>query len=258
MASDLRLSTYRQLVETILSLGVPTMTVRDFIREKPEGDLCILRHDVEWGCARSLAMAEMEARLGVRATYYFHGPQRPKVFLPDEMRKFVALGHEVGYHHETLDQCRGDFAAARRLFVENLAAFRAANLIIDTVCSHGNPRVRKVGYKVNYDLFKRYPDLLAEQGLMGESYMEGRPPRMFSSSDTGARITAFRDGKAAAVPRASVAGLIETLQAGADRRLHLLTHPDYWSKGPLRAHALSLAGRLANLATSTLKRLKRI
>ncbi|MBX3577334.1 MAG: hypothetical protein KF723_08990 [Rhizobiaceae bacterium] len=258
MANDLRLTTYRRLVETIVSLGIPTLTVRDFIRAKPEGDMCILRHDVEWGCGRSLAVARIEAELGVRATYYFHGQHRPRVFLPGEIAKFAALGHEVGYHHETLDQCRGDFDAARRLFIDNLAAFRRAGLTIDTVCSHGNPRVRKVGYKVNYDLFKRYPELLAEQGLLGESYMEGRPPEMFSSSDTGARITAFRLAKTVHIPGASVQGLIDTLAAGRDRRLHILTHPDYWSDGALRANALSLAGRLAHLATSTLKRLKRI
>ena len=120
VANDLLLSNYRKLIEAALALDVPVITVRDCISSKPINGFFIFRHDVEWRCSNALRMAEIEREYGIHATYYFHGPHRKSVFRPREIHEFAAMGHEVGYHYETLDQCNGDFDAARRLFIRRL------------------------------------------------------------------------------------------------------------------------------------------
>src|SRR5690606_7015891 len=118
---------------------------------------------------------------------------------------------EVGYHYETLDLCDGNFEDARELFISQLSEFRSAGVDVDTVCSHGNPLKRKRGYKVNYDLLKRYPDLLKSMNLLGESYFEVAPDGILSCSDTGARLSAFLKLKQVHLGRGTVAELIPKL-----------------------------------------------
>jgi hypothetical protein len=77
-----------------------------------------------------------------------------KAFDLSIMRQLQDEGFEVGYHFNTLDRCGGDFSKAIALFERELkmlreAEIKEAEIKVETVCSHGDPRVKKVGYKVN-------------------------------------------------------------------------------------------------------------
>lgn len=233
--SGLTLRRYEGILEAILARPAPVLRMYEFIQSPPTEPFAMLRHDVEWDAKYALRMARIEADRGIRGIYYFRGPQLPRVFNPAAMRQIEQMGHEVGYHYETLDLCDGDYAAAERLFAAQLREFRDAGIAVRTVCQHGNPRKKKVGYKVNADLFRdRMDHLCRTYDLVGEAYLSVDFERLTYVSDVGIQFKTMGG---------SSARVIEAISAGELPRLYMLTHPDYWSQSRLRAAALYAAAR---------------
>ena len=227
---------YGDILDELLAMGYKTLCVREHMRGAPDEPWILLRHDVEWGIERALAIAQMEHDRGMAATYYFHGPHRRRVFDPHTMRAIAEMGHEVGYHYETLDLSAGDFEKAEKLFAEQLAEFHQHGIQIDTVCMHGNPRIRKRGYLRNADLFKdRLADLREKYELLGEAYYLSSTEDVSYVSDVGIR---FGQGWGE-----SSKGFVEAIRRRRPRQVYLLTHPDYWSRSHLRAAGLHWSGR---------------
>jgi hypothetical protein len=190
---------------------------------------------VEWGTSCALAAARLESRHGLKATYYFHGSHRKKVFSIEARKHIESLGHEVGYHYETLDLCNGDYKAAEELFAKQLAEFREAGITIKTVCMHGNPRKKNVGYAKNSDMFKDRVEVLHEQyDLRGEAYLSVDFDVLTYISDVGIRFATMGEDCREVTRR---------LGNGDYRNIYILTHPDYWSRSMLRAFGLYWAGR---------------
>ncbi|WP_269849870.1 hypothetical protein [Methanosarcina horonobensis] len=71
----------------------------------------LLRHDVDRMPGRALATAQIEHELGIKATYYFRTSEN--VFKPDIIRQIRDMGHEIGYHYETLSEAKGDKKSLR-------------------------------------------------------------------------------------------------------------------------------------------------
>lgn len=96
-----------------------------------------LRHDVDLRPEYSLLVAQVEAAVGVRATYYF----RTVAESYDEaiIKQIVSLGHRAGYHYECLTTCNGNIEAAYEDFCHNLEKLRKV-VPITTACAHGSPR----------------------------------------------------------------------------------------------------------------------
>lgn len=96
-----------------------------------------LRHDVDLRPEFSLRVAQVEAEMGFRTTYFFrymHFSSHAEV-----IKAIVALGHQAGYHYESLTTCMGDMEAAYEDFCLNLERLR--NLVpVSTACAHGSPR----------------------------------------------------------------------------------------------------------------------
>ena len=59
----------------------------------------ILRHDVDARPQNSLRLARLEHTLGIQGTYYF---RIPHTFQPSIIQEIASLGHEIGYHYETM------------------------------------------------------------------------------------------------------------------------------------------------------------
>lgn len=96
-----------------------------------------IRHDVDLRPDFSLRIAQEEAEMGVKATYYFRTV--PESYDEEIIRKIVSLGHTAGYHYECLTTCNGDMEAAYEDFCRNLENLR--NVVsITTACAHGSPR----------------------------------------------------------------------------------------------------------------------
>jgi len=192
----------------------------------------VLRHDVEWSVSRVMAIAEIEKARGVRSTMYFRADT--KAFDLPAMRSLQEDGFEIGYHFNTLDRCGGDFNRAIALFEKELRELREAGIRVDTVCSHGDPRVKKIGYQVNNEIFLKDPDLLKRNELLGEAYLNVDFSSLQSFSDVGIRW----DGGGI-----SAKELVSRIKRQEWPVIYLLTHPDYWSKSFLRATGLQVAAR---------------
>lgn len=96
-----------------------------------------LRHDVDAHPERAVGMAQIEHDRGIHATYYFR--HRRNGWEEAAIRKVVGLGHDVGYHYESLATCHGDIDAAYKDFCQHLKELRQITPV-HTICMHGSPR----------------------------------------------------------------------------------------------------------------------
>jgi hypothetical protein len=108
----------------------------------------ILRHDVDQYPASALRMAAIEARLGIRSTWYFRW-RTADAHVVGAIRE---AGNEVGLHYESLSRAlllRGLAAPeapllverARMLLREELEAFSERHGPARSCCPHGDTRV---------------------------------------------------------------------------------------------------------------------
>ena len=137
-----------------------------------------LRHDVDLLPQNSLRTAEIESGLGLSAIYYFR--MVPESYDEDIIKAIVSLGHEIGYHYESLTTCNGDMDAAYDDFCGNLAKLRRL-APITSICMHGSPRSKWD----SRDLWTKY-DYRA-LGIEYEPYFDTDFETTLYLTDTGRR-----------------------------------------------------------------------
>ncbi|UUX91813.1 hypothetical protein [Methanoplanus endosymbiosus] len=189
--------------------------------------ICILRHDVDRNVKSALKMADIEHKLGIRSSYYF---RYPYTFKKDQIIKIKNLGHEVGYHYETLSKTRGDYNKAITLFEEELNAFREI-CDIKTICMHGSP----LSPYDNRNLWDKYD--YKNYGVIGDAYLSISNVRYFS--DTGRNWNgrnSLRDNLSGTYQEfrnkdslKSTDNLISYLQNNFDSDVYLTVHPERWA-----------------------------
>jgi hypothetical protein len=167
----------------------------------------ILRHDVDSLPLNSLRLARLEASLGIRGTYYFRS--EPDGFNEDIIRQIAGLGHETGYHYETMAQVHTQTSGKPRWysvlnpvllfvtkkyykpdkqiihhaylqFVKNLKKLRRI-APVSTVCMHGSP----LSPFNNLDIWKAHD--YRKLGISGEPYLDTDFSRVIYLTDTGRR-----------------------------------------------------------------------
>ncbi len=97
---DFTISNYNKMLETLLAQGFSFQTFAEFL-ENQDAKVIILRHDVDKLPENSLKIARLEASLGIRGSYYFRTV--PCSYNEEIIREIARLGHEVGYHYETME-----------------------------------------------------------------------------------------------------------------------------------------------------------
>jgi len=175
---DFTLSTYRHLLLAFRQAGYQAITFADYCEGLRPERFVILRHDVDAAPRNAWNFAQMEAQEGLRGSYYFRSV--PQSWNETIIQNMAALGHEVGFHYESLSSCKGDVKAAIKDFEVHLKALRAL-CPVKTIAMHGSPRSP-------YDskaLWKSYD--YRDYGLIGEPYLDVDFERVFYLSDTGRR-----------------------------------------------------------------------
>ena len=171
---DFTLSAYRQLLQSIKEAGYSFFTFEDWCDGNTVDNYVILRHDVDLKAENSLAIARIEAEMGICATYYFRVvPQSNK---PEIILSIAELGHEIGYHYEDLAICQGDAAKAKEHFILQLEYFRSF-YPVRTICMHGSPTSKWD----NRELWKSFD--YREVGVIGEPYLDFLSTTMENSPD---------------------------------------------------------------------------
>ena len=226
---DFSLEKYQELCD-VLTKNYRVCTVFEYLSEKPQGNIAVVRHDVDRKIINSLRMAEKEHELGIRSSYYF---RYPYTFRPEVIRKIRDLGHEIGYHYEVLSKTNGDYEKAVTLFASELEEFRKV-VPVDTICMHGSPFSK---YD-NRDLWTRYD--CHTYGITGEAFLsfEHTTCDLLYLTDTGRTWSgkkSLRDVMRTS-PEVQNRKLLDTTDDLIDwitqepaKKLYLTVHPERWS-----------------------------
>lgn len=230
MKRDFTLKVYEQLLKELQRAGYVFLTYKHYCLLQGEGELperfVVLRHDVDKRPLRSLAMARVEAALGVRATYYFRCLSNSEQ--PSVIRNIAALGHEVGYHYEDVALCRGNIAEAKAHFAECLEYFRTFYPVA-TICMHGSPMSkydnRELWQHCSYRNF----------GIVGEPYFDTDFTQVGYLTDTGrcwdGEQYSVRD-RVESLQACNFHTTIEVIEAiaqgGFPCQMLITTHPQRW------------------------------
>jgi hypothetical protein len=130
-----------------------------------------------------LDFAREEENVGVKATYYFRAV--PESWENDIIQAIHQLGHEIGYHYESLTTCKGNVQKAYADFAENLKRLRQL-VPISTICMHGSPR----SPYDSKDIWILYD--YKTQCIIGEPYLSTDFSKVLYLTDTGRRWDGYK------------------------------------------------------------------
>ena len=163
---DFTLSKYRELLDALDAC-----------------DQVVLRHDVDRKPFNSLETARIEREMGWTATYYFSAV--PESWNEAVILQIAALGHDIGYHYESLTTCHGNMEAAYEDFCRNLERLRSL-VPVNTICMHGSP----TSQWDSRDIWKRYD--YHKLGIETESYLDTDFSKVYYLTDTGRRWDGYK------------------------------------------------------------------
>lgn len=207
-----------------------------------------LRHDVDRLSSRAVHMARGEQNMGVKATYYFRCDGRTR--FPEEEIRFVAdMGHEVGFHYETVVRMKADPDRVIGRFTEELAALRRITTV-KTVTAHGSPlaKLSNVGYTKTLDL--------GEFGLVGDPAVNIDFSKVLYVTDSGGvygspnNLRDWSEGKNLRRPTPPKE-LAKALDPRQEPLVVLSSHPERWPIGFVGL----MQARATDFAVNVLKRL---
>jgi len=174
---DFTIDTYKSLLNGLIKAGYDFQTYAQFVKH-PKEKCIILRHDVDDKKLNSFLFAEIQHSLGIKGTYYFRNI--PQSFDAGIMKRLQNMGHEIGYHYETMDTAKGNVDKAYEEFSQHLKEFRN-HVSIETICMHGSPMSKFD----NRDIWKKYN--YKESGIIAEPYFDLNFNAVFYLTDTGRR-----------------------------------------------------------------------
>ncbi len=246
---DFTFQAYKKYLEAIKLQNIPFYQFRDFLsfKEKP-AEFCLLRHDVDRKPGKALKMAIAEAEMEIKTTYYFRAKKH--TFKKDIIQRIENLGHEIGYHYESLSDSNGNIKDAIADFEKNLAKFRKISET-DTCAMHGRPFKpydnRDIWRnKTNHD---RLTDVLK---IKGEAYLDIDYTDILYINDTGRnwsnKKANMRDKVTSEVSIDFKTGseLLKYLSETPHKKICFQIHPERWSDNYLEYFIVLLTDTAIN------------
>jgi len=191
----------------------------------------LLRHDVDSRTPHALELARIESVYGQTATYFFR--TIPSVFEPSSIKDISQLGHNIGYHYETLGQVNGDIKQALILFQQELNKLRQI-APVKVASMHGAP----LKPWDNRDIWKHA--VPQDFDLLGEVYRDIDYSKVNYFSDTGRTWNPYRyNMRDHTTHRPSeivetTDELIKLVRSKKLKNISLLVHPERWSENSVR------------------------
>lgn len=250
---DFSLKYYKKLCFFLFEQGYEFTTCKEFYKEssyKKNKKIVVMRHDVDRLPYNALKMAELERDMHINSTYYFRHIR--SVFKKDIIKSIFSLGHEIGYHYETLSKASGDKKHAILLFESELNDFRSI-VPVTTICMHGSP----LSPYDNRDMWKDYS--FKNYGILAEVYLSLDYSKITYFTDTsrtwGDSSLNFRDRVSTSSVNLSnltnTLSLISYIEKNKPKRLIIQTHPERWAYS-VKSYATSL---LLDTVANTIKSL---
>ena len=138
----------------------------------------ILRHDIDDHPKNALCFARIQSSKKIFGTYYFRAVSQS--YDESVIKEIHDLGHEVGYHYETMDTFKGDVDKAYDEFCRNLEKFQKLTSV-KTISMHGSP----MSPYDNREIWKKYD--YKKLGIIAEPYFDMHFNELFYITDTGRR-----------------------------------------------------------------------
>ena len=175
--ADFTLTTYKKLLASLSEQKYTFQTFSEFL-DAPAQRVIMLRHDVDARKENSLQFARIQHQMGIKGSYYFR--MVPQSYDEKVITEIASMGHEIGYHYETMDTAKGNIDKAYQEFCQNLEKLRKITNIL-TICMHGSPR----SSFDNKTIWKKYS--YNHLGLIGEPYFDIDFEDVAYLTDTGRR-----------------------------------------------------------------------
>jgi hypothetical protein len=251
---DFTINEYKRLLSAFVKNGYNFQTFSEYL-ENPKDKVVILRHDVDRLPNNSLEFAQIQRSFNVKGVYYFRAV--PESWDETIIRKIDGLGHEIGYHYENMDTCKGDYMSAWDDFRMNLKKLREITNV-KTICMHGSPMSKFD----NKHLWKRYD--YKSVGISGEPYFDIDFRSVFYLTDTGRRWDGWRFSIRDKVPQQEkwiregkvfrkTREVIAALESGEfPNKVMLTMHPERWNHGGLSWLKNLLVQKLKNVLKAIL------
>ena len=248
--NDFTYNEFQILLKELINSGYLFQTFQNYVGVL-EKKVIFLRHDVDLKPQNSLATAIIENKLGIKGSYYFR--MVPESFNVDIIKQIADLGHEVGYHYETMDTASVKLKVkseklkeeeieklidvAYEDFCENLEEFRKI-YPVKTICMHGSP---KSAFD-NRDIWKKYD--YRQLGIIGEPYFDIDFDKFFYVTDTGRCWNGYKYSVRDKMPQQErwvKEGLVfkttnDIIKAAQDNKLPnqimITVHPQRWTNKP--------------------------
>lgn len=224
---DFTLAAFARLCAS--AADVPALSLSQFLWAAPVPPFVILRFDVDYHEAFAIRLAAMLSVYRLRGTFYFR--RHAQGFAWDTLQAIATLGHDIGYHYETLDRCAGDFERASELFLADISALRARGFPVETVAAHGTPPVAP-GYRGNLDLLRAAPHLLGQAALQGDAMLSVDFTSLRYFSDAGWRWQRCDGTPPGIAPQRSALTALHACLAQPDAAVYINIHPHQWYARP--------------------------
>ena len=131
------LGAYRNLLERLKECDYPLLPVSS-VAETSVGRAVFLRHDVDFSLEWVLPMAELEADMGIKATYYvlLNGPYTIEGQGQQHLKHLSALGHELGLHYDMREYPESKEAQRSQLEAEIRKLSELSGCPVNTITMH--------------------------------------------------------------------------------------------------------------------------
>lgn len=230
------LRSYKNLCLRAIQAGYHLYPVTRYQSEL-EDKFILLRHDVDRFHISSVKMARLEHEIGIRSSYYVRWGAAGDC--QQWVHEIASLGHEIGYHYETLARTKGKVDRAANLFRTELHAMRQV-VRVKTAAAHGSP----LSKWNNLDIW----DVLNPDELnLIEPYLCIDSGAVAYFTDTGRSWCADRVNLRDKTPKhfngesiKTYEDLIQLLRDKKVKKMCIQTHPERWSYSAV-SHARSLA-----------------
>lgn len=200
---DFTIESYFKLLCAFINKAKVFKCCADYFQSIENREFICLRHDVDLLPDHSLRFAKIQAEHGIKGTYYFRAV--PQSWDEKIITRIHDLGHEVGYHYETMDTAFRELKKNRKhmdfkpesknyedlvdlaheQFVFHLDRMRKL-VPVQTICMHGSPRSpfdnKAIWEKYNY----------RDLGILGEPYFDVDFDKVFYLTDTGRRWDGYK------------------------------------------------------------------
>ena len=202
----------------------------------------VLKHDVETDVSKAFKMAQIEQKYGHCGSYYVQAYLMNDEKNVEMLKKMQDMGHEISYHYDVMDSCKGDIDKAIAEFELNVEKFIQNGFELKTLCQHGNPIVERVGYTSNRDFFRseRVQGLYPEMADIMVDFKTKYQTEYLYFSDAGRHFQLIYDPINNDVVKSDEKNVLykntdELLDALSENGGNIIsTHPHRWTKSAVK------------------------